>query len=105
MRPKEGDRELVWFCRRSHPGHQVAGWRDRYFDASDHPSTVAEIAKRAPHILFVGKTSPFKESWCRRHCCAFGVSIIVGVSATVDVPTGYVRRASRPLQEAGMEWS
>lgn len=95
---------LVRFCRRNYPGLRVAGWRDGYFSTSDHASIIAEIARRAPHMLFVGMPSPFKETWCERHREALGVPVIVGVGGTFDVLTGYVRRAPRLLQAVGMEW-
>ena len=96
---------LVDHCQRNHPGLKVVGWRDGYFSAADHASIVAEIARVAPHMLFVGMPSPFKETWCQRHRDALGVPVIVGVGGTFDVLTGYVRRAPRVLQAAGMEWS
>lgn len=98
-------RSLVDYCRRNHPGLKVVGWRDGYFSPADHANIVAEIAHLAPHMLFVGMPSPFKESWCQRHRDALGVPVIVGVGGTFDVLTGYVRRAPRLLQAVGMEWS
>jgi len=96
---------LAEYCRHNHPGLKVVGWRDGYFDPSDHANIVAEIAQLAPDMLFVGMPSPFKETWCQRHREALGVPVIVGVGGTFDVLTGYVRRAPRALQVAGLEWS
>ena len=98
-------RGLVDYCRRTHPGLKVSGYRDGYFGPADHPGIVSEIAALAPHMLFVGMPSPFKETWCQRHRDALGVPVIVGVGGTFDVLTGYVRRAPRVLQNVGMEWS
>ena len=97
-------RSLVDYCHRKHPGLRVAGHRDGYFTPADHAGIVAEIARLAPHMLFVGMPSPFKETWCQRHRDALGVPVIVGVGGTFDVLAGYVRRAPRALQVAGMEW-
>jgi len=98
-------RDLAAYCHRKYPGLKVAGWRDGYFGAEDHSKIVEEIARLAPDMLFVGMPSPFKETWCQRHREALGVPVIVGVGGTFDVLTGYVRRAPRALQVAGMEWS
>jgi N-acetylglucosaminyldiphosphoundecaprenol N-acetyl-beta-D-mannosaminyltransferase len=98
-------RSLMDYCHRNHPGLKVVGARDGYFAPSDHPAIVAEIARLAPDMLFVGMPSPFKETWCQRHRDALGVPVIVGVGGTFDVLTGYVRRAPRALQAVGMEWS
>jgi N-acetylglucosaminyldiphosphoundecaprenol N-acetyl-beta-D-mannosaminyltransferase len=102
---KEVVEELAEYCHRNHPGLKVVGWRDGYFRPSDHASIVAEIARLAPHMLFVGMPSPFKETWCQTHRDALEVPVIVGVGGTFDVLTGNVRRAPRALQAVGMEWS
>jgi N-acetylglucosaminyldiphosphoundecaprenol N-acetyl-beta-D-mannosaminyltransferase len=96
---------LAEYCRRTHPGLKVVGFRDGYFKPADHDNIVAEIARLQPHMLFVGMPSPFKETWCQRHRKALRVPVIVGVGGTFDVLTGYVRRAPRALQAIGMEWS
>ena len=98
-------RSLTEYCRRKHPGLRVTGYRDGYFTSADHASIVAEISRLAPHMLFVGMPSPFKEIWCQAHREALGVPVILGVGGTFDVLTGYVRRAPRMLQAVGMEWS
>ena len=95
---------LVRVCRRDYPGLRVVGWRDGYFGAADHAGIVSEISRLAPHMLFVGMPSPFKETWCERHREALGVPIIVGVGGTFDVLAGYVRRAPHLFQAVGMEW-
>jgi N-acetylglucosaminyldiphosphoundecaprenol N-acetyl-beta-D-mannosaminyltransferase len=56
-------------------------------------------------MLFVGMPSPFKETWCERHRAALDVPVIMGVGGSFDVLAGYVRRAPRLVQSAGLEWS
>ena len=90
-------------CART--GLTVAGWRDGYFAPRDHVPIVEEIRERAPHMLFVGMPSPFKETWCERHRDRLGVPVIMGVGGSFDVLAGYVRRAPRPVQSIGMEWA
>lgn len=97
--------EMARLCGRDYPGLAVAGFRNGYFGPDDHPSVVAEIARRSPHLLFVGMPSPFKETWCERYRHGLGVPVIVGVGGTFDVLTGRVRRAPRFLQSLGLEWS
>lgn len=96
---------LVDYCRRNHPGLHVAGWRHGYFGPDEHGAIVTEIARLVPHMLFVGMPSPFKETWCQRHREALAVPVIMGVGGTFDVLAGYVKRAPRALQVAGLEWS
>jgi N-acetylglucosaminyldiphosphoundecaprenol N-acetyl-beta-D-mannosaminyltransferase len=92
-------------CGRDYPGLTVAGFRDGYFGPADHASIVAEIRAAAPHLLFVGMPSPFKETWCERHRAELDVPVIMGVGGSFDVLAGYVRRAPRLIQSAGLEWS
>jgi N-acetylglucosaminyldiphosphoundecaprenol N-acetyl-beta-D-mannosaminyltransferase len=97
--------ELARRCARDYPGLEVAGYRDGYFDPSEEAAIVEDVRRAAPHMLFVGMPSPFKETWCERHRALLNVPVIMGVGGTFDVLAGYVRRAPRWLQSMGLEWS
>ena len=88
-----------------HPGLVVAGFRDGYFTPAEHPAIVEEIRAAAPHLLFVGMPSPFKETWCELHRAALDVPVVMGVGGSFDVLAGFVKRAPRVFQVTGMEWS
>jgi N-acetylglucosaminyldiphosphoundecaprenol N-acetyl-beta-D-mannosaminyltransferase len=92
-------------CARDFPGLVVAGWRDGYFTPSDHAAIVDEIRSAAPHLLFVGMPSPFKETWCELHRERLDVPVIIGVGGSFDVLAGFIRRAPRAAQAMGMEWA
>lgn len=92
-------------CARAYPGLRVVGWRDGYFSPGDHAAIAEEIRQRAPELLFVGMPTPFKETWCQRHRERLNVPVIIGVGGSFDVLTGFVRRAPRWVQSAGLEWS
>lgn len=96
---------LATLCAERYPGLTVAGYRDGYFSPSDHAAIVEEIRELAPHFLFVGMPSPFKETWCERHRERLNVPVIMGVGGSFDVHAGHVRRAPQWLQDIGMEWS
>lgn len=96
---------LVRACRHDHPGLVVAGFRDGYFGPDDNARVVDDIRRSAPHMLFVGMPSPFKETWGERHRTALDVPVIMGVGGSFDVLAGYVRRAPRLVQSVGLEWS
>ena len=97
--------EVARRCARDYPGLAIAGFRDGYFGLADHAAIVDHIRQAAPHMLFVGMPSPFKENWCERHRAALDVPVIMGVGGTFDVMAGYVQRAPRLLQSLGLEWS
>ncbi len=95
---------LIVRCRRAHPGLVIAGARDGYFGPTQHDEVVGEIRESQADILFVGMPSPFKEVWCHRHRDSFGVRLIIGVGGSFDVLAGFVPRAPRWMQRAGLEW-
>src|SRR4051812_18289631 len=96
---------LAGECASRYPGLRVAGYRDGYFSSPEHAGIVADIRAKAPHLLFIGMPSPFKEVWGERNRAALDVPVIMGVGGSFDVLAGTVRRAPRWLQSAGMEWS
>jgi N-acetylglucosaminyldiphosphoundecaprenol N-acetyl-beta-D-mannosaminyltransferase len=96
--------ELVRRVSRDYPGLVVAGHRDGYFGPAEEQDVIAAIRDSAPHMLFVGMPSPFKDTWCERHRDALGVPVILGVGGTFDVLAGFVKRAPRRLQGLGLEW-
>ena len=55
-------------------------------------------------MLFVGMPSPFKEVWCERHRERLDVPVIIGVGGSFDVLAGFIKRAPRWAQAAGLEW-
>ena len=97
--------ELARRCARDYPGLVVSGFRDGYFGPGEQEGVVEEIRRAAPHMLFVGMPSPFKETWCERHRAALDVPMLMGVGGTFDVLAGYVPRAPRLVQSLGLEWS
>jgi len=91
-------------CRTQHPGLEIAGFRDGYFSPDDHEAIVEEIRASTAHMLFVGMPSPFKEIWCERHRHRLDVPVIMGVGGSFDVLAGFIKRAPRWVQSAGLEW-
>jgi N-acetylglucosaminyldiphosphoundecaprenol N-acetyl-beta-D-mannosaminyltransferase len=96
--------KLVAICAERYPGLTVAGYRDGYFKESEHDAIADEIRERAPHLLFVGMPSPFKEAWCERYRTRLDVPVIMGVGGSFDVLAGHVQRAPLFMQRMGLEW-
>jgi N-acetylglucosaminyldiphosphoundecaprenol N-acetyl-beta-D-mannosaminyltransferase len=92
-------------CAREYPGLVVAGFQDGYFGPAEQEGIIERIRQAAPHLLFVGMPSPFKETWCERHRLSLNVPVIMGVGGAFDVLAEYVRRAPRLVQSLGLEWS
>jgi len=98
-------RPLADSCARKYPGLVVAGYRNGYFSAADHPAVVEQIRESRPDMLFVGMPSPFKEVFLERHRARLEVPVLMGVGGSFDVLAGCVARAPAWLRSVGMEWS
>lgn len=96
---------LVDRCRTRYPGLVVAGARDGYFGADAHEAIVDDIRHQAPHLLFVGMPTPFKDVFCERYRDRLQVPVIIGVGGSFDVLAGVVSRAPRAVQSMGLEWA
>lgn len=96
---------LVGICRTRYPGLVVAGSRDGYFSVDAHQAIADQIRACAPHLLFVGMPSPFKETWVQQYRDRLAVPVIVGVGGSFDVLAGYIQRAPRLVQRLGLEWA
>jgi N-acetylglucosaminyldiphosphoundecaprenol N-acetyl-beta-D-mannosaminyltransferase len=96
---------LVERVARDHPGAVIAGYRDGYFGPEQHEEVADTIAAARPDLLFVGMPTPFKEIRCEAYRHRFGASVVLPVGGAFDVLAGFVKRAPRWMQRAGLEWS
>jgi N-acetylglucosaminyldiphosphoundecaprenol N-acetyl-beta-D-mannosaminyltransferase len=90
--------------RARYPGVTIAGARNGYFKAPDYPAITKMIRESKADLLLVGMPAPFKEIWCEDHRDELATPAMLGVGGAFDVMAGFVPRAPRLMQEAGMEW-
>ena len=91
--------------RAKYPNVVIAGTRNGYFKAPDYPSVTKQIREAKADLLLVGMPAPFKEIWCEEHRDELATPAILGVGGAFDVLAGFVPRAPRLMQEAGLEWA
>ena len=91
--------------RRDYPGIVIAGARNGYFDRTQDAALLAEIRASDADVLFIGMPAPIKEIWCEERRAQLEVPVVLGVGGAFDVLAGFVPRAPRVLQHAGMEWA
>jgi N-acetylglucosaminyldiphosphoundecaprenol N-acetyl-beta-D-mannosaminyltransferase len=83
----------------------IAGYRNGYFKKEDERAIAQQIADSKANILFVAITSPIKETFLYQNRDLLkNVNFIMGVGGSFDVIAGYVQRAPRWMQKAGLEW-
>jgi N-acetylglucosaminyldiphosphoundecaprenol N-acetyl-beta-D-mannosaminyltransferase len=91
--------------RATYPKVVVSGTRNGYFKPRDYPEVTRAIREAKPDLLLVGMPAPFKEIWCEEHRDELATPAILGVGGAFDVLAGFVPRAPRLMQEAGLEWA
>jgi N-acetylglucosaminyldiphosphoundecaprenol N-acetyl-beta-D-mannosaminyltransferase len=91
--------------RAQYPNVVIAGRRNGYFKPADYPAVTKQIRDAKADLLLVGMPAPFKEIWCEEHRDALATPAILGVGGAFDVMAGFVPRAPRLMQEAGLEWA
>ena len=96
---------LVAECSGRFPGLAIAGARHGYFSSDEHDAIVEDISQSRPHFLFVGMPSPAKDVFCQRYRDRLQVPVVMGVGGSFDVLAGFIRRAPRVVQRAGLEWA
>ena len=96
---------LLAHCRTRYPTLEIVGARDGYFGPADEPAIVADIRARAPHFLFIGMPSPFKEVFAEHHRGQLQVPVVIGVGGSFDVLAGVIARAPVAAQRLGLEWA
>jgi N-acetylglucosaminyldiphosphoundecaprenol N-acetyl-beta-D-mannosaminyltransferase len=96
--------EAVGRIRAAHPGIDVCGYRDGYFDDNEAAGVCAGIRASGASILLVAMSSPGKELFLGEYGPDLGVPFVMGVGGAIDVTAGITRRAPRVWQRLGLEW-
>jgi N-acetylglucosaminyldiphosphoundecaprenol N-acetyl-beta-D-mannosaminyltransferase len=88
-----------------YPKVRIAGAHHGYFLPSESPEIVRRIREAEADVLLVGMPAPFKEIWCEEHRDELATPTVLGVGGAFDVIGGFVARAPRFMQNAGLEWA
>jgi N-acetylglucosaminyldiphosphoundecaprenol N-acetyl-beta-D-mannosaminyltransferase len=89
------------------PAMAVAGWYSPPFrprSEAEDAEEVERINRAAPHILWVGLSTPKQERWMADHIDRLHVAAVLGVGAAFDIHAGVLRQAPRWMQDRGLEW-
>lgn len=65
---------------------------------------VERINATAPHIVWVGLSTPKQEQWMAAHVGRVKSAVLVGVGAAFDFHAGTKRQAPFWMQRSGLEW-
>jgi N-acetylglucosaminyldiphosphoundecaprenol N-acetyl-beta-D-mannosaminyltransferase len=86
------------------PNLRVAGFRNGYFAPQENRAIVEDIKQSKADLLFVAMGSPAQEKWIAANLQQTGAHLALGVGGSFDHLAGFVRRAPRWMQRAGLEW-
>lgn len=96
---------LVSIYKKGFPGLRILGWHNGYFKSEDEEiNVIKQIKMLKPDIMFVAMPTPKKEYWVREHIKYLGVPVSMGVGGSFDVAAGFIKRAPKWMQRAGLEW-
>ena len=69
------------------------------------PDVARRINAAAPHIVWIGLSTPLQERWARQFRPLLDANLLIAVGAAFDIQAGVRRRAPRFMQRAGLEWT
>jgi len=92
------------WVERQHPGVEVVGTRNGYFQIDDIDTICAEIKAARPDVLLVALGAPRQEQWIASHAAKTGAHVAIGVGGLFDFYSGNIRRAPVWMREIGIEW-
>ena len=95
--------------RERFPALRICGTHHGYFDHAAHSAenqaVLTDIRAKNPDILFVCFGFPLQERWIVENTRDLpSLSLAMGLGGSLDVWSGNLRRAPRPLRACGMEW-
>lgn len=96
--------QAVEEIRRRHPGINLVGFRDGYFETEEDEQVAGEIAACKPDLLFVAMSSPRKEFFLGAYGPQIKAPLLMGVGGSIDIMAGITKRAPKGMQTAGLEW-
>jgi N-acetylglucosaminyldiphosphoundecaprenol N-acetyl-beta-D-mannosaminyltransferase len=89
----------------NHPGVQVVGTRNGFFQPSENDAVCREIRDSQADVLLVAQGAPRQETWIHDNLDSLGVSVAIGVGGLFDFYSGKTARAPVWMREAGIEWT
>ena len=91
--------------REQYPGVDIVGWHHGYFDVRNPPKElVNDIQEKKPDIMFVGMSSPYKETFVVSNMEEMNVPVSLGVGGMFDIAAGVAGFAPEWIRTLCLEW-
>lgn len=98
---------VAGILRERHPDLEIAGYESPpmgSIDDWDNDAVIKRIREANTDLLLIALGCPKQENWIARFHKQTGVSLAVGIGASLDFIAGKQIRAPRIVQKTGMEW-
>jgi N-acetylglucosaminyldiphosphoundecaprenol N-acetyl-beta-D-mannosaminyltransferase len=91
--------------RQKHPGLQICGHHDGYFDHGNPPEDlISDINGSGADLVMLGMSSPYKERFVRENLKRLNVPVYLGVGGMFDIAAGEARFAPDWIRKSCLEW-
>ncbi len=87
------------------PSMRIAGAHDGYFADHEGAAVADDIRRSGADMLFLGITSPKKETFLGDYGRDLRVPVLHGVGGSFDILAGVTKRAPVRWQRMGLEWA
>lgn len=87
-----------------YPGLRIAGRRNGYWSPQEEESVIADIAARAPDLLWIGLGKPREQLFAAANRHRLGARWAITCGGCFNYVTGDYSRAPQWMQDAHLEW-
>ncbi len=92
------------FIKKKYPKIEIAGYNNGYFEENEELKIIDRINEAKPDVLFVALGAPKQEKWIYKHRKILNTHIAMGIGGSLDVWSGYVKRAPQLFINLHLEW-
>lgn len=96
--------QLIQRVRSDYPNLKIAGYRNGYFSKEEEMQVCKMINESHAQALFIGISSPKKESFLLENSSLLKPYFRMGVGGSFNVVAGHTKRAPKLMQKTGFEW-
>lgn len=96
--------KVVEAFKARYPQLDVAGYRNGYYSEEEESGIAEMIRDSRADMLFVGFSSPMKESFLKKWMPVMQVPFCMGVGGSFDIIASRTKRAPVWMQKSGLEW-
>ncbi len=87
-----------------YPQVKICGYRNGFFSSSDYEDIFADLNLKNPDLIIIGLGAPKQELFIYENRDMFPKSLAIGAGGTIDIISGYAKRAPEFFCKYKLEW-